>query len=98
MRNAPIRWGLTGTIPEKERFEFESIHASIGLSLDKSVQKNYKIKECLSQQGRKHSTDLIDTASTQGLISIELAISVTNKDSRLEYIGNCLLNKAKSNR
>ena len=29
LRNAPIRWGLTGTIP-KEKFEFESIHASIG--------------------------------------------------------------------
>ena len=29
MRYAPIRWGLTGTIP-KEKFEFEAIHASIG--------------------------------------------------------------------
>jgi len=29
LRNAPIRWGLTGTIP-KEKFEFEAIHASIG--------------------------------------------------------------------
>jgi superfamily II DNA or RNA helicase len=27
--NAPIRWGLTGTVP-KERFEFESIRCSIG--------------------------------------------------------------------
>jgi superfamily II DNA or RNA helicase len=29
LRNAPIRWGLTGTVP-KEAFEFESIFASIG--------------------------------------------------------------------
>ena len=29
LRNAPIRWGLTGTVP-KEKFEFESIHASLG--------------------------------------------------------------------
>jgi superfamily II DNA or RNA helicase len=28
LRNAPIRWGLTGTVP-KEKFEFESIHASL---------------------------------------------------------------------
>lgn len=29
LRNAPVRWGLTGTVP-KEAFEFESIFASIG--------------------------------------------------------------------
>ena len=29
LKNAPIRWGLTGTVP-KEKFEFESIHASLG--------------------------------------------------------------------
>jgi superfamily II DNA or RNA helicase len=29
LANAPIRWGLTGTVP-KEAFEFESIFASIG--------------------------------------------------------------------
>ena len=29
LRNAPIRWGLTGTIP-KEDYEFASILASIG--------------------------------------------------------------------
>lgn len=29
LANAPIRWGLTGTVP-KERFEFESIRCSLG--------------------------------------------------------------------
>lgn len=29
MANIPIRWGLTGTIP-KEKFEFASLHASLG--------------------------------------------------------------------
>lgn len=29
LSNAPIRWGLTGTVP-KEKFEFESIRCSIG--------------------------------------------------------------------
>jgi len=29
MANIPIRWGLTGTIP-KEKYEFESLHVSLG--------------------------------------------------------------------
>jgi len=29
MSNIPIRWGLTGTVP-KEKFEFASLHASLG--------------------------------------------------------------------
>jgi superfamily II DNA or RNA helicase len=29
MSNIPIRWGLTGTIP-KEKYEFESLHVSLG--------------------------------------------------------------------
>ena len=29
LANAPIRWGLTGTVP-KERFEFEAIRCSLG--------------------------------------------------------------------
>ena len=29
LKNAPVRWGLTGTVP-KEQFEFQSILASIG--------------------------------------------------------------------
>ena len=54
LRNAPIRWGLTGTVP-KEKFEFESIHASLGPVIgnitakelqDKGVLSNCHVKCC----------------------------------------------------
>ena len=44
LKNAPIRWGLTGTVP-REKFEFESIHASLGPVLEALQQSRYKIKE-----------------------------------------------------
>ena len=47
LRNAPIRWGLTGTIP-KERFEFESIHASIGPVIGQVTAKELQDKGVLS--------------------------------------------------
>ena len=43
LRNAPIRWGLTGTIP-KEKFEFESYMQVLVLWLATYQQKNYKTK------------------------------------------------------
>ena len=48
LKNAPIRWGLTGTIP-KERFEFESIHASLGPVIGEISAKELQDKGVLSQ-------------------------------------------------
>jgi len=48
LRNAPIRWGLTGTIP-KEKFEFESIHASLGPVIGQVSAKELQDKGVLSQ-------------------------------------------------
>ena len=44
LKNAPVRWGLTGTIP-KEQFEFQSILASIGPVINQISAKEYKTKE-----------------------------------------------------
>jgi len=48
MCNAPIRWGLTGTVP-KEPFEFESIFASIGPVVGKVSAKELQDKGVLAQ-------------------------------------------------
>ena len=46
LRNAPIRWGLTGTVP-KEKFEFESIHASLGPVIGNITAKELQDKGVL---------------------------------------------------
>jgi superfamily II DNA or RNA helicase len=48
LKNAPIRWGLTGTVP-KEAFEFESIHASLGPVIGKISAKELQDKGVLSK-------------------------------------------------
>lgn len=88
LKNAPIRWGLTGTIP-KESFEFESIHASIGPVIgnvsarelqDKGVLANCHVNIC----------QLLDIQAFRDYQS-ELKYLVTNPD-RVEYIANLLNN------
>ena len=44
LKNAPIRWGLTGTIP-KEQFEFQSILASIGPVINQISAKELQDKD-----------------------------------------------------
>ena len=56
----PIRWGLTGTIP-KERFEFESIHASIGSVIGQVSAKELQDKGVLSNC-HVNIIQMIDTA------------------------------------
>jgi superfamily II DNA or RNA helicase len=46
--NAPIRWGLTGTIP-KERFEYESIRCSIGEVIHRVTANQLQEKGVLAQ-------------------------------------------------
>ena len=91
LRNAPIRWGLTGTIP-KEAFEFESIHASIGPVIGQVTAKELQDKGVLSNC-HVNIIQLIDTAVHRDYQS-ELKYLVTN-DLRLEYMAS-VLNKVKN--
>ena len=86
LRNAPIRWGLTGTVP-KEKFEFESIHASLGPVIGSISAKSLQDKGVLSQC-HVNVVQLIDTVGHAGYQE-ELKYLVTNK-ARVEYIGKLL--------
>ena len=86
LRNAPIRWGLTGTVP-KEKFEFESIHASLGPVIGSISAKSLQDKGVLSQC-HVNVVQLIDTVGHAGYQE-ELKYLVTNK-ARIEYIGKLL--------
>ncbi len=90
MRYAPIRWGLTGTIP-KEKFEFEAIHASIGPVIGQISAKELQDKGVLSAC-HVNIVQLIDTPVHTNYQE-ELKYLVTN-DSRIEYLGK-LANKIK---
>ena len=90
LRNAPIRWGLTGTIP-KEKFEFESIHASLGPVIGQISAKELQDKGVLANC-HVNVCQLIDTVSHAGYQE-ELKYLVTNKD-RVTYMAS-LLNKVK---
>ncbi len=90
MRYAPIRWGLTGTIP-KEKFEFESIHASIGPVIGQISAKELQDKGVLSAC-HVNIVQLIDTP-VHSNYQEELKYLVTN-DSRVDYLGK-LANKIK---
>ena len=88
LRNAPIRWGLTGTVP-KEKFEFESIHASLGPVIGQISAKELQDKGVLSEC-HVNVVQLIDTVAHSGYQE-ELKYLVTNKE-RVEYIGKLLNN------
>jgi superfamily II DNA or RNA helicase len=92
LRNAPIRWGLTGTIP-KERFEFESIHASIGPVIGQVSAKELQDKGVLSEC-HVNVVQLIDTVEHRDYQS-ELKYLVTNQP-RINYIGKLLNNVKQS--
>jgi len=86
LRNAPIRWGLTGTVP-KEKFEFESIHASLGPVIGEISAKELQDKGVLAQC-HVNVVQLIDTVAHSNYQE-ELKYLVTNKD-RIDYIGKML--------
>ena len=90
MRYAPIRWGLTGTIP-KEKFEFEAIHASIGPVIGQISAKELQDKGVLSAC-HVNIVQLIDTPVHTNYQE-ELKYLVTN-DLRIDYLGK-LANKIK---
>jgi len=88
LRNAPIRWGLTGTVP-KEAFEFESIHASLGPVIGNITAKELQDKGVLAQC-HVNICQLMDLPEFRDYQS-ELKYLVTD-DARLEYIGKLLNN------
>jgi len=83
LKNAPIRWGLTGTIP-KEQFEFQSILASIGPVIGQISAKELQDKGVLSSC-HVNIVQLIDTAEHRDYQS-ELKYLVTDSN-RVGYIG-----------
>jgi len=92
LRNAPIRWGLTGTVP-KESFEFESIHASLGPVIGQITAKELQDKGVLSNC-HVNIVQLLDTVVHSDYQS-ELKYLVTNKE-RIEYIAKLLNNVKQS--
>ena len=88
LRNAPIRWGLTGTVP-KEKFEFESIHASLGPVIGSITAKELQDKGVLSDC-HVNVCQLIDTVVHTDY-QAELKY-LTTDTARLEYIGK-MMNK-----
>ena len=88
LRNAPIRWGLTGTVP-KEKFEFESLHASLGPVIGQITAKELQDKGVLAEC-HVNVVQLIDTVVHRGYQE-ELKYLVTNKE-RVEYLGKIINN------
>jgi superfamily II DNA or RNA helicase len=86
LRNAPIRWGLTGTVP-KERFEFEALHASIGPVIGQITAKELQDKGVLADC-HVNIVQLIDLPEFRDYQS-ELKYLVTD-EKRLNYLGKLL--------
>ena len=82
LKNASIRWGLTGTIP-KEKFEFEAIHAAIGPVIGSISAKELQDKGVLSNC-HVNIQQLIDTVVHKEYAA-ELKYLVTDED-RMTYI------------
>ncbi len=88
LKNAPIRWGLTGTIP-KESFEFEALLSSIGPVIGKISAKELQDKGVLSNC-HVNILQLLDTQVHKDYQS-ELKYLVTN-DERIKYIATTINN------
>ena len=86
LRNAPIRWGLTGTVP-KERFEFESIHASLGPVIGQISAKELQDKGVLAEC-HVNVVQLVDLPEFKGYQE-ELKYLVTD-EKRINYLGKLI--------
>ena len=86
LRNAPIRWGLTGTVP-REKFEFESIHASLGPVVGSITAKSLQDQGVLSQchVNVVQLIDVVAHSDYQGELKY-----LTSDPARLEYIGKMM--------
>ena len=84
--NAPIRWGLTGTIP-KEKYEYESIFASIGQVV--GGIKAYELQEMgVLSQCHVSINQLIDIPEFRAYAD-ELKYLVTDNE-RMRYISKMI--------
>ena len=86
LKHAPIRWGLTGTVP-KEDFEFQAILASLGQVIGKISAKELQDKGVLSNC-HVNVVQLVDTQVHKNYQE-ELKYLVTNKE-RVKYIGKMI--------
>ena len=86
LKHAPIRWGLTVTIP-KEDFEFQAILASLGQVIGKISAKELQDQGVLSNC-HVNVVQLVDTPVHKNYQE-ELKYLVTNKD-RVKYIGKMI--------
>jgi superfamily II DNA or RNA helicase len=86
LANAPIRWGLTGTVPKADH-EFQSIRASLGEVVHKVAAHELQEKGILSEC----HVNVIQTAEWKEFKSYpeELKYLVTDKD-RMTYISNLI--------
>lgn len=83
-RNAPIRWGLTGTIP-KEQWEFQGIYASIGPVINSVSAHDLQEKGVLA----KLDIQILQTKDVEEFRSYqeEYTWLVTN-ENRMTYISD----------
>ena len=88
LKNAPIRWGLTGTVP-REKFEFESIHASLGPVVGSITAKSLQDQGVLSacHVNVCQLIDVVAHSDYQGELKY-----LTSDPARLEYIAS-MMNK-----
>ena len=82
LSNAPIRWGLTGTVP-KQDFEYQSLRASLGEVVGRVTAKELQDKGVLSNC----HVNIVQTAEWKefGSYPEELKYLVTD-ETRLNYI------------
>ncbi len=91
-RNCPIRWGLTGTIP-KEKWEFQSLLASIGPVINQVSAYDLQQKEVLA----KLDIQIIQTNDVQVFRSYQEEYTWLVTDSnRLDWMANKVKNIAES--
>ena len=86
LSNAPIRWGLTGTVP-KEEHEFQALRASLGEVVHRVAAHELQEKGVLSDC----HVNIIQTAEWKefGSYPEELKYLVTD-EKRLEFIANLI--------
>jgi len=86
LSHAPIRWGLTGTVP-KEDFEFQSLRASLGEVVHRVAAHELQTKGVLAEC----HVNIIQTAEWKefGGYAEELKFLVTDKD-RMSYISRLI--------
>jgi superfamily II DNA or RNA helicase len=92
LANAPIRWGLTGTIP-KQDFEYQALRASLGDVVNHVSAHELQQKGVLSNC----HVNIIQTAEWKEFSGYaeELKFLVTDLD-RMKYIGNMINNISRS--